>query len=92
MMATHPQTEHAHALTNKFVRHGASPRGSQAMIIGAKIRALLNNRVYVSTEDIRSCAMGALRHRIILSFEGEAERIDPDFILQGILDSTPVPS
>jgi len=92
MMATHPNTEFAHAQTNKFVRHGASPRGSQAMIVGAKIRALLNNRVYVSTEDIRSCALGALRHRIILSFEGEAERIDPDKILNGILESIPEPS
>ena len=92
MMATHPNTEYAHALTNKFVRHGASPRGSQAMIVGAKIRALLNNRVYVSTDDIRSCAMGALRHRIILSFEGEAERVDPDTILKGILEGIPEPA
>jgi MoxR-like ATPase len=92
MMATHPNTEFAHAQTNKFVRHGASPRASQAMIVGAKIRALLNNRVYVSTDDIRSCALGALRHRIILSFEGEAERIDPDMILKGILESIPEPS
>src|SRR4030095_13456206 len=92
MMATHPNTEFAHAQTNKFVRHGASPRASQAMIVGAKIRALLNNRVYVSTDDIRSCALGALRHRILLSFEGEAERIDPDVILKGILESIPEPS
>jgi MoxR-like ATPase len=92
MMATHPQTEFAHALTNKYVRHGASPRGAQAMIVGGKIRALLDNRVYVSTDDIRAVAAAALRHRIILSFEGEAERIDPDFILQGILDNIPVPS
>jgi MoxR-like ATPase len=62
------------------------------MIVGGKIRALLDNRVYVSTDDIRAVAAAALRHRIILSFEGEAERIDPDFILQGILDNIPVPS
>ena len=62
------------------------------MIIGAKSRALLNNRVYVSNEDIRSVALGALRHRILLSFEGEAERIDPDFILNGILETLPEPS
>ena len=54
MMATHPNTEYAHALTNKYVRYGASPRGAQAMIVGGKIRALLNNRVYVSSDDIRS--------------------------------------
>jgi MoxR-like ATPase len=92
MMATHPNTEHSHSLTNKYVRCGASPRSAQAMIIGGKIRALLNNRVYVSNDDIRSCALGALRHRILLSFEGEAERIDPDFILKGILESVPEPS
>jgi MoxR-like ATPase len=90
-MATHPHTELAHALTNKYVRCGASPRSAQAMIVGAKIRALLRNRVYVSNDDIRSCAFGALRHRILLSFEGEAERIDPDFILKGIVESTPEP-
>src|SRR4030095_6753071 len=77
MMATHPETTFAHSLTNKYARHGASPRSAQAMIVGAKIRALLRNRVYVSIDDIRSVAMGALRHRIIMSFEGEAERIDP---------------
>ena len=92
MMATHPNTEYSHPLTTKYVRCGASPRSAQAMIIGGKIRALLNNRVYVSNDDIRSCALGALRHRILLSFEGEAERIDPDFILKGILESIPEPS
>jgi len=92
MMATHPNTKFSHAQTNKYVRHGASPRSAQAMIVGGKIRALLHNRVYVSSEDIRSVAMGALRHRIILSFEGEAERVDPDMILKGILESIPEPS
>ena len=92
MMGTHPNTQFAHELTNKYVRHGASPRGSQAMIVGAKIRALLNNRVYVSADDIRSCVLGALRHRIIMSFEGEAERIDPDTILMGIMKGVPEPS
>ena len=92
MMATHPNTKFSHALTDKYVRHGASPRSAQAMIVGGKIRALLHNRVYVSSEDIRSVAMGALRHRIILSFEGEAERVDPDRILKGILESIPEPS
>jgi MoxR-like ATPase len=92
MMATHPHNQYAHALTDKYVRCGASPRSAQAMIVGAKIRALLNNRVYVSNDDIRSVAMGALRHRMILSFEGEAERIEPDFILKNILESTPEPT
>jgi MoxR-like ATPase len=92
MMATHPNTQYSHSLVNRYVRCGGSPRSSQAMVIGGKIRALLQNRVYVSCDDIRSVALGALRHRILLSFEGEAERIDPDTILKGILESTPEPS
>ena len=92
MMATHPNTAHSHALTNRFVRCGASPRASQAMVIGGKIRALLKNRVYVSCEDIRAVALGALRHRVLLNFEGEAERVDTDTIIQEILNSTPEPN
>ncbi len=87
-MATHPTPPYAHALTKRFVRHGASPRGPQALVILGKIRALLNNRLYVSCEDIRAVAYGVLRHRILLNFEGEADRIDPDTIIKGILEST----
>jgi MoxR-like ATPase len=76
----------------KYVRYGSSPRGSQALVIGGKIRALLNNRLHVSSEDIRAVAYGALRHRILLNFEGEAERIDTDTIIKGILEGTPEPS
>jgi MoxR-like ATPase len=92
MMATHPNTTHASTMVNRYVRCGGSPRSSQAMVIGGKIRALLHNRVYVSCEDIRAVALGALRHRILLSFEGEAERVDPDTILKDILESIPEPS
>jgi len=88
-LATHPDSVHAHALTKKYVRHGASPRGPQALVIGGKIRALLNNRLYVSCEDIRSVAYGTLRHRVLLNFEGEAERMDTDAIIKGILEDTP---
>ena len=92
MMATHPNTVHAHTLAKRYVRCGASPRGSQAMVIGGKIRALLNNRVYVSCDDIRTVALGALRHRVLLNFEGEAERVDTDSIIGAILESLPEPS
>ena len=88
-LATHPESPYAHPLTKKYVRHGASPRGPQALVIGGKIRALLNNRLYVSCEDIRSVAYGTLRHRILLNFEGEAERVDTDSIIKGILENTP---
>jgi MoxR-like ATPase len=89
MMATHPNSPLSNPLANKYARCGASPRAAQALVIGGKIRALLNNRVYVSSDDIRSVAYGALRHRILLNFEGEAERIDTDTIIKGILDSIP---
>jgi MoxR-like ATPase len=90
-LATHPKPPHAHALTMKYVRYGSSPRGAQALVIGGKIRALLNNRLHVSCDDIRAVAYGALRHRILLNFEGEAERTDTDTIIKGILENTPEP-
>ena len=90
-LATHPQPPYAHALTMKYVRYGSSPRGAQALVIGGKIRALLNNRVHVSCEDIRAIAYGALRHRVLLNFEGEAERVETDTIIKGILENTAEP-
>ena len=89
VMGTQPSTEYASKMTQQYMRYGASPRGSQALVLGGKIRALLAGRREVNHEDIRSIVLPALRHRIILNFEGEAERIDTDTILQGILDSTP---
>jgi MoxR-like ATPase len=88
MLATHPQSPHAHGLTRRYVQYGSSPRGAQALVIGGKIRALLSNRVHVSCTDIRSVAVAALRHRVLLNFEGEADRVDPDTILGAILEST----
>jgi MoxR-like ATPase len=90
-LATHPNSTHAHALTNKYARFGASPRGTQALVLGGKMRALLNDRVYVSCEDIRSVVMPALRHRILLNFEGEAEHVDTDDILKEIIKDVPEP-
>ena len=76
-------------LTRKYVRYGASPRGAQATLLGAKIRALLDGRYAVSCDDVRVVCKPTLRHRIILNFEGEAEGIDPDTILDAILAETP---
>jgi len=87
VMATQPTTEFAHELTKRYVNYGASPRGSQALVVGAKIRALLNGRREVAYEDVRSVVLPALRHRVILNFEGEAERIEADTILQAIIES-----
>jgi MoxR-like ATPase len=89
MMATHPNTPLSNPLATRYARCGSSPRGAQALVVGGKIRALLNNRVYVSCDDIRAVAYGALRHRLLLNFEGEAERIDTDTIIKGILETTP---
>ncbi len=75
----------------RFVRYGASPRGAQALLLAGKIRALLAGRFAVSCDDIKQVARPALRHRMILNFEGEAEGIDPDRIVGAILDKTQEP-
>ena len=87
VMATHPQWEHAPDVTKRFVRYGASPRGAQALVLGAKVRALAEGRYNVSIEDLRALAAPALRHRIILNFEGEAEGVDIDHLIGQIVDS-----
>ncbi|MFT4176821.1 MAG: MoxR family ATPase [Luteolibacter sp.] len=74
---THPD-EHAPKSVKQFVRHGASPRAGQAMLAASRARALLDGRFHVSREDIDAVALPALRHRLILSFEGEAEGVKPD--------------
>jgi MoxR-like ATPase len=89
VMATQPSTDYAHELTQKYLRYGASPRGSQALVLGGKIRALLAGRLEVNRDDIRAMVLPALRHRVILNFEGEAERIDPDEILKAIIEDLP---
>ena len=91
ILATHPGTPEAHPMTDRYVRYGASPRGAQAMVLGGKIRALLSNRVHVSAEDIQAIAPAILRHRVLLNFEGEAERIETDSIIKSILNDTPEP-
>jgi len=89
IMATQPTTSLAHEMTKRYLRYGASPRGGQALVVGGKVRALLNGRSEVGYEDIRHVVLPALRHRVILNFEGEAERIDPDSILTAILNWVP---
>ncbi|HLQ78641.1 MAG TPA: MoxR family ATPase [Terriglobia bacterium] len=91
VMATQPTTDVASALTKQYLRYGASPRGAQAIVIGAKVRALLAGRSHVIPADVRYVVLPTLRHRVILNFEAEAERIDPDTILKGIMDGIPEP-
>ncbi len=91
-LATHPESEKGHDMAKKYVRFGSSPRGVQALILGAKVHALMSDRVHVSCEDIRAVTLAALRHRVLLNFEAEAERIETDDILQRILESVEEPS
>jgi MoxR-like ATPase len=72
-------------MAKNYVRYGASPRGAQALILAGKIFALLDNRFHVSKQDLDKAALAALRHRIILNFEGEAEGITTDQIVSEIL-------
>jgi MoxR-like ATPase len=85
ILATHPNAEPGLEMTNKYVRFGASPRGAQALVRAAKIRALLDGRFNVAFDDIRVVAPAALRHRVLLNFEGEAEGITSDRVLHEIL-------
>jgi MoxR-like ATPase len=72
-------------MVKQFVRVGSSPRGGQAIIRGAKMIALSRGRYNVSADDIKECAYPALRHRMILNFEGEAEGIRPDDVIGKVL-------
>ena len=86
VFATRPETDLAPAVVKEYVRYGSSPRGAQAVILGAKVRALLNGRYNIAFEDVNRVAHHALRHRMILNFEGEAEGIDADEIIDAVLE------
>ena len=89
VLATHPQGEFAADVTNRFIRFGSSPRGVQALVLAGKVRAMLDERYHVSFADIESSALPALRHRILLNFEGQAEGITTDEVIADILQGTP---
>ncbi|MCX7702283.1 MAG: MoxR family ATPase [Gemmataceae bacterium] len=85
VLATHPQGDFAPAITNQYIRCGSSPRGAQALVLAAKVRALLEGRFNVAFEDIRRVYLPAMRHRILLNFEAQAENITTDQILTELL-------
>jgi len=85
LLATHPGADEAPEEVTRWVRYGASPRGVQSLLLGAKVRAALAERVHVSFDDVRKTAPAALRHRILLGFEGEAEGITTDQIVEAVL-------
>jgi MoxR-like ATPase len=88
VQATHPTGPQPAPLAARYVRYGASPRGVQALILAGKVRALIEGRVNVSLADLKALALPALRHRIILNFEGEAEGVDGDAVLGNALEET----
>ena len=88
-LATHPEGPHALDVTNQYIRWGSSPRGAQTLALAAKVRALLDGRFNVSFEDVRRVYLPAMRHRIVLNFEAQAESIDPDQVLLEILEKLP---
>ena len=85
VLGTHPEHAAEGSLARRFVRYGASPRGAQALILAAKIYAVLEGRFHVAKADIAKAAPAALRHRIILNFEAEAEGKDSDEVVNEIL-------
>ena len=85
--ATHPERADAPDLVKRYVRYGASPRGAQACLLAGKIRALFQGRFATSIDDIKAVALPALRHRVILNFEGEAEGIGTDKVIAAVLGS-----
>ena len=92
VMATHPEHELATASTKKYVRYGSSPRGAQAIILAAKLKAILDGRYHVAREDVKHVAPMALRHRLILNFEGQAEGVPTDDVIRNVLDTVKDPT
>ena len=89
VLGTHPDLPGGTQVAKQYLRYGASPRGGQTLILGARVRALLAGRRHASIADVRAVAKPALRHRLGLSFEAEADDISPDQLIAKILDQVP---
>ena len=89
VLATHPNGEFAGEMTNRYVRFGSSPRGVQAVVLSAKVRAMLDERYHVSFADLEESYLPGMRHRIMLNFEGQAEGVTTDQLLAKVLEETP---
>ena len=88
VMSTHPQEAGAHESIKRFVRYGSSPRGAQSLVLAGKVYALIDGRLNVDYADIQKAALPSLRHRIILSFEGEAAGVTPEQLIKDIVERT----
>jgi MoxR-like ATPase len=91
VLATHPNEPSALGAIRQYVRHGASPRGLQALVAGAQVRALLQDRFNIAREDLQAVALPALRHRLILGFEAQADGVTPDRLINDVLTAVQVP-
>ena len=89
VMATHPNNPRATSTVKQYVRYGVSPRGAQSIVLGSKIRAIIDGRLNVAFDDIRSVALPALRHRLILNFEAEASGVTADDVLANLMNEVP---
>lgn len=89
ILGTHPKGPYVHPQANQYIRCGASPRGAQSLVLAAKVRALLAGRYNVSLDDVKTCYLPALRHRILLNFEAQAEGMESDTVLKQIMEGTP---
>lgn len=89
IVATHPESPESAPLIKQFVRYGSSPRGGQALILGAKVNAMLEGRYNVAFDDVRSIAPSVLRHRLLMNFEGMAEGITADQVIRDLLEHVP---
>jgi MoxR-like ATPase len=92
VLATHPARAAAPARVRRFVRYGSSPRGVQALVLASKARALIDGRFAASCEDVRASAKAALRHRLILNFDGEADGISGDELVDDVLAAVATPA
>ncbi len=87
VLATQPRQGAANALARKYIRYGSSPRGAQALVFCGRVRALMQGRLHVSTDDIRTLALPSLRHRIILNFDAHADGCTEDDLLLELLEA-----
>jgi MoxR-like ATPase len=89
LQASHPEGPDSPEVAKRFVRYGSSPRGAQAILLAAKIRALFDGRFAASVDDVRAVVHPALRHRVLLNFEGEAEGVKTDQVIDAIVKAVP---
>jgi MoxR-like ATPase len=90
VLATHPDGEHAQPLAKQYLRFGASPRAAQGLVLGAKVKALLDGRAHAAVEDVTAVMLPVLRHRVLLNFEAQAEGVTSDMVVNDIVDNLPV--